>query len=89
MVSLAIGQLYCDRTIMRSQIFIVLEVWARNRVFHENTQVTAFGFCEKPGFFARSRSSDTLTTSLKCVSPVILLIEFKLLYFKIKKIIAF
>ncbi|MDQ2100851.1 MAG: hypothetical protein QQW96_24790 [Tychonema bourrellyi B0820] len=32
MVSLAIGQLYCDRTIMRSQISIVLEVWARNRV---------------------------------------------------------
>ncbi len=63
--------------------------FAQPAIFHENTQVTAFGFCEKPGFFARSRSSDTLTTSLKCVSPVILLIEFKLLYFNIKKITAF
>ena len=57
--------------------------------FYENTEVTARRFTKKPGFFGRSPSSDTLATSLKCVSPVILLIEFKLLYFKIKKITAF
>jgi hypothetical protein len=63
--------------------------FAQPAIFHENTQVTAFGFCGKPGFFGRNPSSDTLATSLKCLSPVILLIEFKLLYFKIKKIIPF
>jgi hypothetical protein len=89
MVSLAIGQLYCDRTILSSQISIVMDAWEpRNRVFHENTIVTAHRFTKKSGFFGRSRSSDTLAISLKCLSSVILWIEFNLLYFKIKKITA-